>query len=295
MISTSGVNLFKEDEIPIGNLPIKAFTTNITDPIIPDEPEPNNPAEEEEPITPDEPEPNNIPDEREAVNSDFSDATISRENLVVNIKRSDYSFDYSITYKIDGIEIGDPNDAYEYAWAVSDKDNDSNLTFNNMSEKLKRNTDGTYYLEFTVSSNDLKEYADKFETDSTYIYIKETATYGSNVALKTTSFKPSINIEDGYNIYIENELVYSGNVVEELNSNILKVISNDKNKNNNNNNTDNQTDKDSDTIIETIDETTAKTSLPDTGTKTITTVVIAFIVIGTSAYVVYIINKRKIK
>ena len=205
-----------------------------------------------------EPEPSKDP-----VPSDFTNSKAE----ITDTKLYFYSSDLSnltgeITIKVTGIKLGDESNTYEHYCYLSGTQGDENINDWKKTE-LKKESDGTYSITWTVKPEELSNYEEMIESDNLYLYIRETASVDGNSVENIVTLE--VDNQSDPQCYIDGK--YVGGIDDVLNYN------NGNNGNNNNGNSNNG------------DNTIASGRLPYAGrTILIIAVVLAIGVSGVFAY-----------
>lgn len=179
------------DTPDVPDTPDTPDTPDIPDtPDVPDIPDtPDTPDVPDTPDTPDVPDTPDTPEEPEkAKSSDFSKATATMELKSFSWDMLNNTLKFEIELKIDNIKVEDLCDKYGYYYYLSDK---ANLTevpaskWNKTTSTLVKNSNGTYSLTIMITEEKVLE--DAADGDVVYVYMKEEATKGTDVAIKEMS------------------------------------------------------------------------------------------------------------
>ncbi len=208
---------------------------------------------------PDEPKPE---EPKDPVPSNFTDAKAEITESKLYFKSDDLTDSTGeITIKVDGIELGDESNNYEYYYHISGTKGDDDIDDWKKAEITKED-DGTYSITLNIKSEDLDNYNELIESDNLYLYIREIASIDDKQVENITTL--NVDNQSEAQCYVDGQ--YVGGIDDVLNYN--------KNNGNNNNNNSNNGDK-----------TTASGVLPYAGrTILIIVVVLAIGVSGVFAY-----------
>ena len=174
-----------------------------------------------------EPEPSKDP-----LPSDFTDSKAE----ITDTKLYFYSSDLSnltgeITIKVTGIKLGDESNTYEHYCYLSGTQGDENINDWKKTE-LKKESDGTYSITWTVRPEELSNYEEMIESDNLYLYIREIASVDGNSVENIVTL--DVDNQSDPQCYIDGQ--YVGGIDDVLNYN---GNNNGNNNNGNSNNGDN--------------------------------------------------------
>lgn len=181
---------------------IYANKTAVFDVQIIEAPTPENPEEPQ----PEQPE----TEKKEPILSNFKDTDATLTEFKMSYENNEGY--YVITLNIKGIKIEDKESTHKYYWYLSGTQGDKNIPEKSWieinSDKIKKQSDGTYTIDIQIDSRKVSNINEIAESDNLYLYIKEIATIDNNKISQiiTKLVKSDVQVEEDTSDKIDNTL-----------------------------------------------------------------------------------------